>query len=62
MILQIVPPLPPAGPPGGFTQGPFVGPCGDIACVPIDQAAILVMFIGLLIGTYNMIRNNGKRK
>jgi hypothetical protein len=52
MLLQ-GPPIPPNGPPGGFSNGPFEsGPCEGFACIPIDQGFLLVTILGLIIGLY----------
>jgi hypothetical protein len=61
ILLQGPPPPPPFGPPGGFPNGPFTGPCGDAPCVPIDQYALVLIICGLLLG-YLVLRRYEKRQ
>jgi hypothetical protein len=53
MILQVIPPPPPPPPNGWPGNVPFdSGPCNGAACIPIDQGAVLITVIGLIIGIY----------
>lgn len=63
ILLQVIPPPPPpppnGGPPGGFTNGPFEACTG---CVPIDQGVILLVVVGLILGTVNLVINRKKHR
>ena len=51
-------------PPGNGNGGPPPPPNGPfqevpcIACIPIDQGAVLLITIGLLLGIYLLIKEN----
>ena len=61
IILQVVPPPPPPPPNGWPGNNPFAPePC--ITCIPIDQGAILLIIVGLIIGTYTLIKERYKNR
>jgi hypothetical protein len=63
MILQVIPPPPPPPPNGWPGNAPFnAGPCNGIECIPIDQGALVIIVVGLIIGIYYLTKERNKNR